>query len=72
LVAKSGIEQKDSYEKFVITLIVLSMITLLIPVVKDPLMKIGVCCYAFVIGRMALWALILNSQEHRLCKTISA
>jgi hypothetical protein len=44
------------------------MVAILVPEIKDPVLKIGVCCYAFVIGRMAYWSLVLNSQEYRLCQ----
>lgn len=65
---KSGTTQDDMIQKLVITLIIFVMISIIVPVIKEPLLKIGVCCYAFVIGRMALWSLILSSQEARLAE----
>ena len=54
----------------VIIFLIVAMVLIIVPNVEDPVLKIGVCVYAFVIGRMALWSLILNSQESRLRDTL--
>jgi hypothetical protein len=67
---KFGIEQKDETERIIVIFIIVGMIGILVPNISDNVLKIGVCVYAFVIGRMALWSLILNNQESRLCDTL--
>ena len=69
---KYGIMQKDDTERIVIIFFVVGMIGLLVPNISDNVLKIGVCVYAFVIGRMALWSLILNNQESRLNDTLKS
>lgn len=69
---KYGIKQKDDTERIVIIFFVVGMIGILVPNISDNVLKIGVCVYAFVIGRMALWSLILNNQESRLNDTIKS
>ena len=69
---KFGIKQKDDTERIVIIFFVVGMIGLLVPNINDNVLKIGVCVYAFVIGRMALWSLILNNQESRLNDTLKS
>lgn len=72
LLEKSGIPQKDDAERLVIIVFVVGMIMLLTPNIKDSVLKIGVVIYAFVIGRMALWSLILNRQEGSLQTLLKA
>ena len=53
-----------------VTFVVFIMVSIMVPAIKDPLMKLGVCCYSYVIARMVLWSLILRNQEKRLQEII--
>ena len=57
---KSGLSINTIPIKLFIIVYVVCMVKVLIPGIDDPVLKVGVCVYAFIIGRMFMYALIIT------------